>query len=286
LKLDALEIPKVSWDEVAGLTEVKSVLKTLMENVQKHPRPTGILLHGPPGTGKTLIAKALATQSRFTLLPVKGPELLSPYIGESESSLRETFARAKSLSPCIIFFDELDALVPRRGDFGDSVGVADRLVATLMIEMDKISGLNSSESDNFVFVIGATNRPDLIDPALLRTGRFDQSILLDAPKTNKERAEILEASCRKLRCAPSIDFATPFEELEAGGGTVENFSPAQIASIAKCASKLVLERKLGQFRSNPDETELLIDPLTTSDLVSAAKELYLKEKTSFIFKSN
>ena len=273
LQSNTLEIPKVTWDQVAGLKEVKNILKDLIGKLQKKPRPTGVLLHGPPGTGKTLIAKALATQSRFALLPVKGPELLSPYIGESESALREIFSQARSMSPCIIFFDELDALVPNRGEFGDSVGVADRMVATFMTEMDKINGLSAvEEGDNFIFVIGATNRPDLIDPALMRKGRFDISILLDSPKTIEERAEILAASCKKINCAYEIDFMAPFNHLMKKDN---NLSPAQIASIAKNASKIALERKLKHLKLNPNETNLLIDPITTEDLINSIKELNL-----------
>lgn len=272
LQSNTLEIPKVTWDQVAGLKEVKIILKDLIGKLQKKPRPTGVLLHGPPGTGKTLIAKALATQSRFTLLPVKGPELLSPYIGESESALRETFSQARSMSPCIIFFDELDALVPSRGEFGDSVGVADRMVATFMTEMDKINGLSAvEEGDNFIFVIGATNRPDLIDPALMRKGRFDISILLDSPKTIEERAEILAASCKKINCAAEIDFMAPFNYVP----NDKNLNPAQIASIAKNASKIALERKLKHLKLNRDEKNLLIDPITTEDLINSIKELNL-----------
>lgn len=273
LQSNTLEIPKVTWDEVAGLTEVKEVLKDLIGKLQKKPRPTGVLLHGPPGTGKTLIAKALATQSRFALIPVKGPELLSPYIGESESSLREIFAQARSMSPCIIFFDELDALVPRRGEFGDSVGVSDRMVATFMTEMDKINGLNvvDGDDDDCVFVIGATNRPDLIDLALMRKGRFDISILLDSPKTIEERAAILAASCSKLNHAPGIDFLEPFKHVT----NKTDLSPAQIASIATNASKMALEKKLKQLQSNPEENNLLIDPITTEDLIESITKLFI-----------
>ena len=274
IQSNTLEIPKVSWDEVAGLTEVKEVLKDLIGKLQKKPRPTGVLLHGPPGTGKTLIAKALATQSRFALLPVKGPEFLSPYIGESESALRDIFTQARSMSPCIIFFDELDALVPKRGEFGDSVGVSDRMVATFMTEMDKINGLNQTSlagaDDGCVFVIGATNRPDLIDSALMRKGRFDLSILLDAPKTIEERAAILAASCSKLNCAPGINFLEPFKHVI---GAKEP-SPAQIAAIATNASKMALEKKLAQLRFNPDEKNLLIDPITTDDLINSITQLF------------
>lgn len=300
LQLNTLEIPKVTWDQVAGLDEVKIILQGLIEKLSRKPRPTGILLHGPPGTGKTLIAKALATQSQFALLPVKGPELLSPYIGESESALRTIFREAKAMSPCIIFFDELDALVPRRGEIGDSVGVADRMVATFMTEMDQINEEidEKGEDDSIVFVIGATNRPDLIDSALLRQGRFDSSILLDSPKTIEQKAAILKASCLNLNLADGIDFKIPFENIREEGNGYDDFrsngkekenngkekvlSPAQIASIATNASRKALEKKLkgiivnDQINNQINNETLLIDPITTDDLKRSAEELFNK----------
>jgi AAA+ superfamily predicted ATPase len=271
MQLNTIEIPKVTWDQVAGMEDVKAILNGLIDRLQSEIRPTGVLLHGPPGTGKTLIAKALATQSRFSLLPVKGPELLSPYIGESESALREVFSEAALMSPCIIFFDELDALVPRRGEFGDSVGVTDRMVATFMTEMDQIS---QSFEDSCVFVIGATNRPDLIDPVLLRKGRFDTCVLLDGPKSVEERSAILAASCSGFKCSPDIDFCAPFKE---GGVLIESLSPAQIASIASNASRLVFERKLKDFDDNDKDgfdDDFEIDPIRTEDLIESCDQLF------------
>jgi len=127
----------------------------------------GILLYGPPGTGKTLIAKAIATSFSLNFFSVKGPELLNMYIGESEANVRKVFQRARDAKPCIVFFDELDSVAPKRGKHGDSGGVMDRIVSQLLAELDGIS----SGKDGAVFVIGATNRPDLLDPALLRPGR-------------------------------------------------------------------------------------------------------------------
>jgi len=141
----------------------------------KHPelfssglrKRSGILLYGPPGTGKTLVAKAIATTFSLNFLSVKGPELLNMYIGESEANVRRIFAKAREAQPCVIFFDELDSVAPKRGVSGDSGGVMDRIVSQLLAEID---GMNSQESGN-VFVVGATNRPDLLDSALLRPGR-------------------------------------------------------------------------------------------------------------------
>lgn len=131
--------------------------------------PLGVLLYGPPGTGKTLIAKAVATSCALNFFSVKGPELLNMYIGESEANVRRVFQRARDARPCVIFFDELDSVAPKRGNHGDSGGVMDRIVSQLLAELD---GLSGGKTGADVFVIGATNRPDLLDPALLRPGRY------------------------------------------------------------------------------------------------------------------
>jgi peroxin-6 len=128
----------------------------------------GVLLYGPPGTGKTLVAKAVATSCSLNFLSVKGPELLNMYIGESEANVRRIFQRARDAKPCVIFFDELDSVAPKRGNQGDSGGVMDRIVSQLLAELDGVAGGSAAD----IFVIGATNRPDLLDPALLRPGRY------------------------------------------------------------------------------------------------------------------
>jgi AAA+ superfamily predicted ATPase len=270
LRLTSSEIPRVTWDQVAGLTEAKQTLASLISKITARPRPSGILLHGPPGTGKTLLAKALATESHFSFLAVKGPELLSPYIGESEAALREVFAQARAQAPCILFFDELDALVPKRGEFGDSVGVADRLVSTFMLEMDEISGMavSSEDSEDCVLVLGATNRPDLIDASLMRSGRFDVSLFLGPPRSNSERAAILEASCKALLCTENVDFKAVFQDAQ----QIE-LSPAQIASVARIAAERALERKIAEFREGQEGEALLIAPLSTDRLKEALNEV-------------
>jgi len=191
--IGAPKIPNVTWDDVGGLSSVKSdILDTIqlplerpelfadglkkrsgmVSSLRAHLLPSllwlGILLYGPPGTGKTLLAKAVATSCSLNFLSVKGPELLNMYIGESEANVRRVFQRARAARPCVIFFDELDSVAPKRGNHGDSGGVMDRIVSQLLSELD---GMSTGTEHTDVFVIGATNRPDLLDPALLRPGR-------------------------------------------------------------------------------------------------------------------
>ncbi len=188
-----IEVPKVSWEEVGGLKDVKQQLKEAIEwpltNSAGFDRlgirpPRGVLLYGPPGTGKTLLAKAIATESEANFIAIKGPEVMSKWVGESEKRLREVFRKAKQVAPCIVFLDELDSLAPPRGGGGDS-RVSDRLVDQLLTSMD---GLENMEG---VVVIGATNRPEIVDPALLRPGRFDRLLLVEAPDLAARQA-ILE----------------------------------------------------------------------------------------------
>ena len=150
-----------------------------------------MLFYGPPGTGKTLLGKCVAKECKMSFISVKGPELLNMYVGESEKNVREVFERARSCSPCIIFMDELDALVPKRGNSGDSNQVMDRIVAELLQQMD-------SASANQVFIIGATNRPDLLDPSILRPGRFDKQIYLGITQAKEDRIKIIKAQTRHL----------------------------------------------------------------------------------------
>lgn len=225
--IGAPKIPNVSWDDVGGLVSVKQdILDTIQlplerpemfgEGLKKRsgksfniiyrPGPyadvyvTGILLYGPPGTGKTLLAKAVATSFSLNFFSVKGPELLNMYIGESEANVRRIFQRARDAAPCVIFMDELDSIAPKRGNQGDSGGVMDRIVSQLLAELD---GMSSSRGG--VFVMGATNRPDLLDPALLRPGRFDKMLYLSIPTTHTAQASILTALTRKFNLHPNLD---------------------------------------------------------------------------------
>ncbi|MEM0481402.1 MAG: CDC48 family AAA ATPase [Nitrososphaerota archaeon] len=201
-----MEIPNITWDMVGGLEDVKQQLKEAVEWPIKYPNvfkklgirpPRGILLYGPPGVGKTLLAKAVATESQANFISVKGPEVLSKWVGESEKAIREIFRRAREAAPCIVFFDELDSIAPRRGLHTDS-GVTDRLVNQLLTEMDGMMTLKE------VVVIGATNRPDILDPALLRPGRFDRIIYVPPPD-RAARLEILKIHTRDMPLASDVD---------------------------------------------------------------------------------
>jgi len=201
-----LEIPNVRWEDVGDLERVKQELKEAVEWPLKYPDvfkrlgirpPRGILLYGPPGTGKTLLAKAVATESEANFISIKGPEVLSKWVGESEKAIREIFRKAREASPCIIFFDELDAIAPRRGMHTDA-GVTDRIVNQLLTEMDGIQILKD------VVVIGATNRPDILDPGLLRPGRFDRVIYVPPPDV-EGRYQILQIHTKNMPLADDVD---------------------------------------------------------------------------------
>ena len=179
-----VQIPNVSWDDVGGLDKLKEELREAIEWPLKHKEafeyahvkpPKGVLLYGPPGTGKTLIAKAVATTTESNFISIKGPELLSKWVGESEKGVREIFRKARMAAPCIIFFDEIDALVPRRGSGGSDSHVTENVVSQILTEIDGLEELNN------VLIIGATNRLDMVDPALLRPGRFDRIIEVPNP---------------------------------------------------------------------------------------------------------
>jgi transitional endoplasmic reticulum ATPase len=203
----SVEVPNVRWDDVGGLDDIKAALQeaivwplsqpALFEHAGVRP-PRGIMLYGPPGNGKTLMVKALASQSNLNFISVKGPELLSKYVGESERSVRELFARARQVAPCIVFLDEVEALVPKRGH--DHSPVTDRVVSQLLTEIDGVEALKD------VWVIAATNRPDIVDDALLRPGRLDYQ--LEVPKPNLQaRAAVLAVHLRSKPVDEAVDIA-------------------------------------------------------------------------------
>lgn len=196
------KVPNVKWEDVGGLEEVKESILDTVQLPLLHKdlfssglrKRSGVLLYGPPGTGKTLLAKAVATECSLNFLSVKGPELINMYIGESEKNVRDIFQKARSARPCVIFFDELDSLAPARGASGDSGGVMDRVVSQMLAEID---GLNDSTQD--LFIIGASNRPDLIDAALLRPGRFDKLLYVGVNTDASYRERVLKALTRKFK---------------------------------------------------------------------------------------
>ncbi len=202
-----VQVPNVKWEDIGGLTAVKEELTEAVEWPLKYGKlfakgdvkpPKGILLYGPPGTGKTLIAKAVANESEANFISIKGPELISKWVGESEKGVREVFRKARAAAPCVIFFDEVDAIAPRRKSGETDSQVTERVVSQLLTEMDGLEELKG------VVVLGATNRPDIIDEALLRPGRFDK--LLRIPPPDKEgRIEILKIHTKKKPLAKDVD---------------------------------------------------------------------------------
>jgi len=214
--IGAPKIPNVGWDDVGGLSNVKDAVMETIQLPLERPelfakgmkKRSGILFYGPPGTGKTLLAKAIATEFSLNFFSVKGPELLNMYIGESEANVRRVFQRARDARPCVVFFDELDSVAPKRGNQGDSGGVMDRIVSQLLAELDGMSGGDDGGGGG-VFVIGATNRPDLLDQALLRPGRFDKMLYLGVSDTHDKQLTILEALTRKY-VEPRPSLPPPF----------------------------------------------------------------------------
>lgn len=186
------DVPKVSYDDIGGLGDAVKKIREMVELPLRHPElfkrlgveaPKGVLLHGPPGTGKTMLAKAVATESEANFIAVKGPEFLNKWVGESEKAVRETFRKARQASPCVIFMDEIDSIAPERGKGnGGDDGVTERVISQMLTEMDGLESLNN------VVVIAATNRPDIMDPALLRPGRFDKSIFIGPPDEESRKA--------------------------------------------------------------------------------------------------
>jgi transitional endoplasmic reticulum ATPase len=233
-----LEVPNVKWTDIGGLEAVKQELMEAVEWPLKYPEvfkrlgirpPRGILLYGPPGTGKTLLAKAVATESQANFICVKGPEVLSKWVGESEKAVREIFRKARETAPCIIFFDELDSIAPRRG-FHTDAGVTDRIVNQLLTEMDGIQSLKG------VVVLGATNRPDILDPALLRPGRFDR-VLYVPPPDKAARLAIFKIHTREMPLDEDVD-------LDILASVTEGYTGADIEAVVREAAMLAARENI------------------------------------------
>ena len=215
-----VEVPDVGWGDVGGLEEVKRQLQEAVEWPLRYEKlferarltpPKGILLTGPPGTGKTLLAKALAREGKVNFISIKGPALLSKYVGESERAIRDIFRKARQASPCILFFDEIDAIAPRRGAGGMDSGVAERVISQLLTELDGIEELKG------VLILGATNRADIIDPALLRAGRFDATIEIPFPD-REARLKILQVHTRDKPITKEVGLGELVEQTEGWSG--------------------------------------------------------------------
>lgn len=244
-----VEVPNVKWDDIGGLPDIKEELQEAVEWPLKYQGlftvvdaapPKGILLYGPPGTGKTLMAKAAANESEANFISIKGPELLSKWVGESEKGIREVFRKARQAAPCLIFFDEVDAIAPTRGGgFGDS-NVTERVISQLLTELDGLEILTN------VVVIAATNRPDIIDPALLRPGRFDR-LLYVSPPDRESRLQILKIHTKSKPLSDDVN-------LQQLADLSEGYTGADISSMSSAAVMLALRKHILKY-PDPDEAE-------------------------------
>jgi transitional endoplasmic reticulum ATPase len=251
-----VEVPSVHWNEIGGLDEVKQQLQEAVEWPLKKPGlfkkmgikpPKGILLFGPPGCGKTLLAKAVSTESEANFITIKGPEIFSKWVGESEKGIREVFKKARMAAPAVIFFDEIDSLVPRRGmGYADS-GVSERVISQLLTEMDGIVSL-----DNIV-VLAASNRPDIIDPAVLRPGRFDRMIYVPSPD-EKTRLQIFQIYTKDMPLSKEVS-------LPSFARTTKGFSGADLEALCR-------EAAMNALRTNAEAKEV-----TSSDFKKAMEKI-------------
>ncbi len=265
-----VQVPDTNWDDIGGLEETKQQLREAVEWPLKRPEafenvgieaPHGILLYGPPGTGKTMLARSVATESDSNFISIKGPELLSKWVGESEKAVRETFKKARQAAPTVIFFDEIDAMVPKRGrrDSGSQVG--ERVISQLLTEIDGLEDLEN------VIVIGATNRPDLVDPALLRPGRFDRVMMVSAPD-KEAREEIFKIHTRETPLADDVD-------LESLAAETEGYSGADIAAVCKEAGMLALREDIETDivqKDNFEEALKSVGPSITDEIIDTYEE--------------
>ena len=235
-----VEVPNVKWEDIGGLEEVKEEMKRTIEwplkykelySLMKAKPPKGVLLYGPPGTGKTLIAKAVAHESESNFISVKGPEVLSKWVGESEKAVREIFRKARQAAPCVVFLDEIDSITPVRGRASDS-GVTERVISQLLTEIDGLEELRG------VTIIAATNRPDMVDPALLRPGRFDRLIKVSSPNF-EGRKQIFNIHLRDVPLAEGVDIDELARESE-------GFSGADIASVCSEAKLIAIKEFIAE----------------------------------------
>jgi len=242
-----VEVPEVSWDDIGGLQQTKDRLQEMVEWPQLYPDkfqemgievPKGILMYGMPGTGKTLLAKAVANEANANFISIKGPEVFSKYVGESEEAVREIFKKARQVAPCILFIDEIDAIAPRRGGRSSDSGVGDRVVNQLLTELDGIESLEG------VTVIAATNRPDMIDPAIMRPGRVDRNVEVEIPD-EEGRRKIFEVHTRDMPVSDDVDL----DELSS---ETEGFVGSDIESVCR-------EAGMNALRSDIDTEEATMD---------------------------
>jgi len=258
-----IERPNVKWEDIGALESAKQELKEAVEWPIRFGRvfdhmgakpPKGILLYGPPGTGKTMLAKAVATEAEANFISVKGPEFLNKWVGESEKAVRETFRKARQASPCVIFMDEIDSIAPHRGGGGGDSGVTERVISQILTEMDGLEAMND------VIVIAATNRPDIMDTALLRPGRFDKSIFIDIPDI-ASREDIFRVHTKGRPMEGDVD-AKRLAELSDG------FTGAEIAAVCNEAVMVAVRRIITPGKV-PTEEEIQACKVSMEDFRSA-----------------
>ena len=261
-----VEKPNVKWDDIGALEDAKQELKEAVEWPLKYAKvfehmnarpPKGILLYGPPGTGKTMLAKAVATESEANFIAVKGPEFLNKWVGESEKAVRETFRKARQASPCVIFMDEIDSITPQRGTGSDS-NVTERVISQMLTEMDGLEALNN------VVVIAATNRPDIMDPALLRPGRFDKSIFI-GPPDKESREKIFKIHTANKPLDDDVDIGSLAEKTDGCTG----------ADISAICNEAVMNavRNLVKSGNVPSDDELKNCKIHMSDFLTAMDKI-------------
>lgn len=267
-----VETPNVTWDDVGGLLNVKRELQELVQYPVEFPwkfekygmsPPKGVLFYGPPGCGKTLLAKAIATECQANFISIKGPELLTMWFGESEANVRDVFDKARSAAPCVLFFDELDSVAKSRGGQGDS-GAGDRVINQILTEMD---GMNVKKN---VFIIGATNRPDVLDAAIMRPGRLDQLIYIPLPD-KASRVAIIRANFRKSPLASDVD-------VDQIAAATQGFSGADLAGICQRACKMAIRESISkEFQLEEQRKAGLLPEDEEIDPVPELTRLHIEE---------
>ncbi|KAK9798565.1 hypothetical protein WJX73_009162 [Symbiochloris irregularis] len=282
LRETVVEVPNVTWEDVGGLENVKRELQEVVQYPVEHPEKfekfgmspsKGVLFYGPPGCGKTLLAKAIANECQANFISVKGPELLTMWFGESEANVREIFDKARQSAPCVLFFDELDSIANQRGSSsGDAGGAADRVLNQLLTEMD---GMSSKKT---VFIIGATNRPDIIDSALLRPGRLDQLIYIPLPDDPSRKA-IFQAALRKSPVDPGVDIDLLVR-------FTNGFSGADIVEICQRSCKYAIreniEKDIERERAGQENPDLMEDDV---DMVPSITRAHFEEAMKYARRS-
>ncbi len=267
-----IEKPNVRWEDIGALENAKQELKEAVEWPLKYGKvfehmsakpPKGILLYGPPGTGKTMLAKAVATESEANFIAVKGPEFLNKWVGESEKAVRETFRKARQASPCVIFMDEIDSIAPERGKGGGDDGVTERVISQMLTEMDGLESLNN------VVVIAATNRPDIMDPALLRPGRFDKSILI-GPPDEESRTSILGIHTKGKPMEDDVD-------LGAIAARTDGCTGADLAAICNEAVMSAVRRLIAGGKE-PTDDEIAACKVSVEDFEQALDKFGPKKR--------